>query len=645
MSDPCAPVELLERIHAFSVRGANDELTEEHWADFERLLRENDDACRLYGQYVDVSILLPAILSSIPAEATPGADVVFPEPQEPAPAPALPLLGTLWHGTIGFFSQEIPFALLVATVITSLGLVGGSMIYVTHNTQLASNTPRPTPSAGSDRKVAPSDIEFVGRVTGMADVRWADINTSTEHGNGVPLGRKYALASGLMEITYDSGAKVILQGPVTYEVDSRDSGFLSVGKLTARLEKRGEGRGESQEKQSAISGQQSASAASGQSLVASETNPKSEISKSSISNPQSLIPNPSLAPSSLVPRPSSLFAIRTPTAIITDLGTEFGVEVDKHGTTASHVFRGSVEVQVVSADGKAEGDAQVLRENQSARVEKDSGKQESGNRVTVFVTPTKLTGFAREIPKLTIKTLDLVDVVAGGDGFSGRRGAGIDPSSGRVSGESQYQPITGDGRYHRVEKLPLVDGVFIPAGKGIPVQVDSAGHTFATFSVTQNATVGYVWAGGAGMPTQFGATLDGVDYSSTGHGVLVMHANKGITFSLEAIRKANPSCRLVQFRSVAGNVEPFSQGEAVYADIWVLVDGRVRFRRQEITGRNGAFSIAVPLSENDRFLTLVATDGGNGGRGDWIIFGDPRLELLSAKPSLTKDVPDNNKSP
>ena len=29
------------------------------------------------------------------------------------------------------------------------------------------------------------------------------------------LGDKFALASGLMEITYDTGAKVILQGPVT----------------------------------------------------------------------------------------------------------------------------------------------------------------------------------------------------------------------------------------------------------------------------------------------------------------------------------------------------------------------------------------------------------------------------------------------
>ena len=61
---------------------------------------------------------------------------------------------------------------------------------------------------------------------------------------------------------------------------------------------------------------------------------KSEIRnpKSEISNPQSLIPNP-------------LFSVRTPTAVVTDLGTEFGVEVDNSGATLSHVFRGKVEVR------------------------------------------------------------------------------------------------------------------------------------------------------------------------------------------------------------------------------------------------------------------------------------------------------------
>ena len=53
----------------------------------------------------------------------------------------------------------------------------------------------------------------------------------------VALGDTFALASGLMEITYDTGAKVILQGPVTYEVEA-NGGYLAVGKLTGKLEKK-----------------------------------------------------------------------------------------------------------------------------------------------------------------------------------------------------------------------------------------------------------------------------------------------------------------------------------------------------------------------------------------------------------------------
>ena len=94
----------------------------------------------------------------------------------------------------------------------------------------------------------------VGRITGMVDCKWA--RDGARFSACFLCGRRFALASGLMEITYDTGAKVILQGPVTYEVES-NGGYLAIGKLTGKLEKK---------------------VASGQWTVAS----KSEISKSQI---------------------------------------------------------------------------------------------------------------------------------------------------------------------------------------------------------------------------------------------------------------------------------------------------------------------------------------------------------------------------
>jgi hypothetical protein len=124
------------------------------------------------------------------------------------------------------------------------------------------------------------------------------------------------------------------------------------------------------------------------------------------------------------------------------------------------------------------------------------------------------------------------------------------------------------------------------------------------------------------LPTR----LAGVDYSSAGHGVLWLHANKGITFDLDAIRRANPGGKLLRFCAVAGDSENDSAMTHL-ADIWVFVDGRVRFQRREITRDSGEFFVTVPLADRDRFLTLAATDGGDGQNWDWVMFGDPRLEL------------------
>ena len=418
----------------------------------------------------------------------------------------------------------------------------------------------------------------------------------------IHLGDTFALKSGLLEITYDTGACVILQGPVTYKVESSAGGFLSVGKLTAKLEKK------------AVSGQRSV--VSGQ-----KSSSHQPLATSHSADPQSLIPNPS----SLATNHYPLFTIKTPTAIVTDLGTEFGVEVDQQGQTQSHVFRGLVRVQSLGAGGKPEGDARMLHENESLQVDRNGryGK-------TAAVPTAQSSGFTRAMPQGK-KTFDLVDVVAGGDGFSGRRNRGIDPTNGRTT-DTNAGYMVGDGTYHRVEGMPFVDGVFIPHGRTDPVQIDSAGHTFAGFGNANNKTANCVWAGGViptNPPYAISTRLDNVDYARRGRGLLFMHSNKGITFDLNAIRAANPKHKLSRFRSTAGNSEVDSQDEsAEHGDLWVFVDGQIRFQHQKTNYYNGAIPIDIPIGDGDRFLTLAATDGGRPIEYNWIIFGDPRLELV-----------------
>ena len=124
-----------------------------------------------------------------------------------------------------------------------------------------------------------------------------------------------------MEITYDTGAKVILQGPVTYEVEA-NGGYLAVGKLTGKLEK----------------------------------NDKRETINAELSDRRSAFS---------VQR--SAFVIRTPTATVTDLGTEFGVETAKDGATEVHVYQGEVISRPCMA-GNGEAAAVHVKEGHAVRI-------------------------------------------------------------------------------------------------------------------------------------------------------------------------------------------------------------------------------------------------------------------------------------
>ncbi len=220
--------------------------------------------------------------SSIPNLPPPVSIILDNSSPLPSPLTSIPSFVGSWT-----------FANLFSLFVISLGLLGAWFYQI--------EIPRSIAHGGRSRfspANLPEDhraLAYVGRITGMVDCKGVG-SSAQKAGNGtaqirsrkleirnyqplVTLGDQFTLTSGLLEITYDTGAKVILQGPCDYKVESRDGGFLSIGKLTARLEKKG-----------------SEKVASGQWLVASEINPKSANPKSQISNPQSLIPNPSSAP-------------------------------------------------------------------------------------------------------------------------------------------------------------------------------------------------------------------------------------------------------------------------------------------------------------------------------------------------------------
>jgi hypothetical protein len=128
---------------------------------------------------------------------------------------------------------------------------------------------------------------MVAKITALKDCRFVPGETAPTESMQLEKGRQLHLEKGLLQITYDTGAKVLLAGPATYKIESNNAGYLGLGKLTARVE-----------------------------TIEAEG-----------------------------------FTINTPNARFVDLGTEFGVKVDARGRDEVHVFAGRVNAETKTAEG------------------------------------------------------------------------------------------------------------------------------------------------------------------------------------------------------------------------------------------------------------------------------------------------------
>jgi hypothetical protein len=277
-------------------------------------LLDDSEACR--RRYLDTLELHAALwrMGSLSATGSPGLPLPPSCPLAPVPASSYLSLST----PLGSFL----FSYTAAAVILGMGIFLAWTCHVSDpqlNPRSIAVSPSPAPIRKPNAEERPKRVVVgVARVTDMVGVAWSDppLAPSLQR---VLLGDKFAVARGLVEITYDTGARVVLQGPCLYQVDSKAGGFLERGKLMARVEERAGG------------------------------------GRRGAGNPESQVPNqrieklaeqaPPLHGFSPAPRPQSpapLFSVRTPTAVVNDLGTEFGVEVDDNGSCV-HVFVGAVD--------------------------------------------------------------------------------------------------------------------------------------------------------------------------------------------------------------------------------------------------------------------------------------------------------------
>ena len=488
------------------------------------------------------------------------------EPDEPEPLAAPPTYPRPEPLRPSWWSRYwLPMTLSAAAAALLLGLLLTVVVLLAERA-----APRPV---ARRTPVPPAPPVAVVTVTSVAGAQWDDPSLLAAPGTGLVAGTRLSLSQGLVELTFASGARVIMEAPASFVIDSSAEVSLDAGRLAARA-----------------------------------------------------------APG---------FTVRTPDAVLVDLGTEFGVSVDPAALATGAVGgTGATQVQVFAGEVRATpniplpADAPGPATAPTAAVLKagDVGRI-NGHAVDVVPNAASPQAFVRRLSS-PATVLDLVDLICGGEGTTKRRNVAIDENSGTTGKLEPVDSKFGDGKYHRVPDLRVVDGCFIPDGRNGPTTIDSSGRTFP-FPPGENKTFNHIWAGDqVPWPKSFAQPmmhkLGEVDYSQEGHALLFLHASKGITIDLEAIRRLHPGKTPKKFRAAFGNTvnqailgaEPAGKSQ-----LFVLVDGVERGGPRPVRALEAPIQLDVDLGPNDRFFTLAVTDGEDSPSFDWTIFGDPRFEL------------------
>ena len=397
-------------------------------------------------------------------------------------------------------------------------------------------------------------------------VKWADSGTPVSQGaRFFADGAPLILREGLVTLEFDTHARVVIESPAEFQILTDDQMRLRYGRLYAT-----------------------------------------------------------------VPREAIGFTVNTQTAKIIDLGTEFGVQTDINGDTYLHVVKGKTTLIAGKNTGKT-----------SIEVDKGSAKKVSAATDAVSDIPFNNHLFARTVNSVnrfvwrgeTVR-INLADVIGGGNGLgTGIIGKGISLTNGSCVSDFNWSDRQGSGDYLPVNELPFVDGVTVPESEDGTLQVSSEGHLFRECPNTNGLYYDEIRNGGSIRMTDshsaFPMLFNGQPYGTAERPLLFMHANACITFDLDAIRDAMPGFSIAAFRSRCMLIEKSDRIRTEKADVFVLVDGEEKFSKTGFDQNGVTLNVDIPLTENDRFLTLMATDGGDSIAIDWVGFAEPYVVLES----------------
>lgn len=252
--------------------------------------------------------------------------------------------------------------------------------------------------------------------------------------------------------------------------------------------------------------------------------------------------------------------------------------------------------------------------------------------------------------KLQGEGLSLADIVGGGNGLgTGTFRDAIDPRNAKHQTRDSGKLGNVITNRFAASDDDFVDGVFVPDGESqnAEIPISSTGLTIRGLPKTSGNAWDMIRNGP--VASQHSSELDGIDFTKNGHNLLGLHANAGITFDVAAMRDAlkasglnakNASDSASEFGlRFTTKVGYFGAAGEHFADAWVFVDGREVAKFTKLRRTDGLQDVDVELAPTSRFLTLIATDGGNGYSMDQVGFGDARVKPTSP-PALTDQTRD-----
>jgi hypothetical protein len=124
-----------------------------------------------------------------------------------------------------FFARPTPLSLTVAAV--TLGVLLVAMAFMAPPVYRALTR---TDSAND----APPPV-IVAQITGLHEAVWSSRQIGGYRGAHLAAGHRLELKEGLAEVTYRSGARVTLQGPVVFNVTGPNAAMLQQGRLAAMV--------------------------------------------------------------------------------------------------------------------------------------------------------------------------------------------------------------------------------------------------------------------------------------------------------------------------------------------------------------------------------------------------------------------------